>query len=488
MSGNDVAIDIGAAAQLACLLEATAPKPGNVSPGVRFGDTTYEDFLASAAAIGPALGSASRPLGATILLAIQTTRRWTTANTNLGIVLLLAPLARAAAIAGEQTDSRVLDVRSLRTALSRVLAETTIDDARTAYAAIRLASPGGLGPSASQDVAGEPTITLTAAMRLAADRDGIANEYATDFHATFEIGAPTLRAARTAGLDWNDAVVETFLTLLASSPDTHIARRAGLARAEDTTRRARAVLELGGVRSPDGRAAIADLHYALRDPHNLTNPGTTADITAAAIFVDLLTGGWHCAKRRSQCSIAVSIAYRSRRTTWSSRRRTSSRSPAIAARRCTATTTACASSSKARSTLKAGTCSTSSRSSASCASCATRFDHKVLLAVENPHLQIAEQGDSVTVAYDNKPRYVFPKRDCALLPVPNTTVEMLAELLTGQLQASVVAGRRQIHLGDRDGGRGELRPVGDVPTSSLAGIGVRVRGQSPIAEHRLLEF
>ena len=65
------------------------------------------------------------------------------------------------------------------------------------------------------------------------------------------------------------------------------------------------------------------------------------------------------------------------------------------------------------------------------------IDHKVLLPLENSHLQIAEQGESVTVAYHNKPRYVFPKRDCALLPVPNTTVEMLAELLTGQLQAEL---------------------------------------------------
>jgi len=65
------------------------------------------------------------------------------------------------------------------------------------------------------------------------------------------------------------------------------------------------------------------------------------------------------------------------------------------------------------------------------------IDHKVLLAIQNPHLQIAEQGDSVTVAYDNTPRYVFPKRDCALLPMPNTTVEMLAEYLTDQLRAAL---------------------------------------------------
>ena len=62
------------------------------------------------------------------------------------------------------------------------------------------------------------------------------------------------------------------------------------------------------------------------------------------------------------------------------------------------------------------------------------IDHKVLIALENPKLQVAECGDSVTVAYEGKPRYVFPKADCALLPVPNTTAEMLAELLTDRFR------------------------------------------------------
>ena len=65
------------------------------------------------------------------------------------------------------------------------------------------------------------------------------------------------------------------------------------------------------------------------------------------------------------------------------------------------------------------------------------IDHKVLLATENPKLKVAEQGDSVTVAYEGQPRYVFPRVDCALLPVPNTTVEMLAELLTGRFRAEI---------------------------------------------------
>src|SRR5687767_12772288 len=90
------AADVAAAAQLACLLEASAPKPGNVCPGRHFADVRYEDFLASAVAIGgPFAGAAGRPLGATVRLAVEATSQWTRTNTNLGIVLLLAPLVRA---------------------------------------------------------------------------------------------------------------------------------------------------------------------------------------------------------------------------------------------------------------------------------------------------------------------------------------------------------------------------------------------------------
>jgi triphosphoribosyl-dephospho-CoA synthase len=281
--GTDVAV----AAQLACLLEASAPKPGNVSPGRHFADARYEDFLASAAAIGePLAGAATRPLGATVRLAIDATARWTRSNTNLGIVLLLAPLARAALLS---TD--------LRSTLRGVLESATVDDARDVYAAIRRAGPGGLGTVESQDVAAEPDVTLLGAMRLASDRDGIAREYVTAFATTFGTGAPSLEQARGDGLSWDDAVVETFLTLLAAAPDTHVARRAGEAAAIEVSRRARAAVGEGGVRSPAGRRAIDELDRWLRDSRNLNNPGTTADLTAAAIFVVLLRGGWHETRR-----------------------------------------------------------------------------------------------------------------------------------------------------------------------------------------------
>jgi triphosphoribosyl-dephospho-CoA synthase len=269
------------AAQLACLLEASAPKPGNVSPGRHFSDTRYEDFLASAAAIGPAMEEAGvQPIGKTIRRAVEATAGWARTNTNLGIVLLLAPLARAAVDRGSG---------DLRQALRALLELTTIDDARDVYAAIRTAAPGGLGRVSSEDVADEPAVTLLEAMRLAADRDRIAGEYTTGFEVTFAAAYPALAAARRDGLSWDDAIVETYLTLLARYPDTHIARRAGARLAADVTVRASAVLEAGGVRTPGGRRAIEVFDRGLRDPAHRANPGTTADLTTAGIFVLLVT-------------------------------------------------------------------------------------------------------------------------------------------------------------------------------------------------------
>ena len=276
--------DVAAAAQFACLLEASAPKPGNVSPFASFRDATYEDFLASAAAIGPTFAAAGeQALGATIRAAVEATARWAPSNTNLGLVLLLAPLARAALRPGLET---------LRAQLASTLADTTVADARDAYAAIRTAAPGGLGRASEQDVADTPTATLREAMALARDRDAIAREYATDFEATFGVGAPALRRALSDGFGWRDGVVEAYLTLLAAAPDTHIARKLGSDAAGTVQRRARAVLDAGGVRTMPGREATAALDRELRDEANTLNPGATADLTGASIYVVLLEGGW----------------------------------------------------------------------------------------------------------------------------------------------------------------------------------------------------
>ena len=138
-----------------------------------------------------------------------------------------------------------------------------------------------------------PTVTLREAMALAAERDAVAREYITRFALTFEVGAPALADARRRGLNWSDATVECFLALLAAVPDTHVARKLGRAEAERVSARARAVVAAGATATPEGRAELAAFDAELRDSRNMRNPGTTADLTCAALFVVILEGGWN---------------------------------------------------------------------------------------------------------------------------------------------------------------------------------------------------
>ena len=273
---------VAAAAQLACLLEVSAEKPGNVTPTHSFCDMRYEDFLRSAVAFGPEMAQAgTRTVGETVQAAIAATRRWTQANTNLGIVLLFAPLARAALAGG--TD--------LRTNLKKVLRGLTIADAQAVYTAIRLASPGGLDNRVDHDVRTEPTVTLREAMASAVARDKIAAEYLSDYAITFEQGLPVLKSVLAKGVTTRLAIVQTYLELLAATPDTLIARKRGLAMAQFVSDEARQVLICGGVFSARGLDAITILDAYLRQAaDNQLNPGTTADLVAAALFVALLEG------------------------------------------------------------------------------------------------------------------------------------------------------------------------------------------------------
>jgi triphosphoribosyl-dephospho-CoA synthase len=278
------AADVAAGAQLACVLEVSAEKPGNITPTHDFHDTSYEEMVRSAIAIGPELARAEgRGVGATVLGVVEASRRASRANTNLGIALLLAPLARAAL--GPPAGGV-----SLRAGLRAVLASLDLEDARAAYAAIRLAGAGGLGEAAREDVRAEPTVGLREAMAQAADRDRVAAEYVSDFALTFETGLPALGAALDAGLRPRDAVVELFLVLLDDRPDTLIARKRGARAAAEVSAQASRVLAAGGPRTEAGRRGLDELAAALRDPRNELNPGTTADLVAATLFVAVLGG------------------------------------------------------------------------------------------------------------------------------------------------------------------------------------------------------
>jgi triphosphoribosyl-dephospho-CoA synthase len=272
-------LSTGTLAQLACLLEATARKPGNVHPWEDFEDTTFLDFALSALAIGPALDrAAGRGVGAMVLDAVASTRRVVATNTNLGMVLLLAPLA---AVAREVP---------LREGVADVLSATTVDDARLVYRAIRLARPGGLGQATEQDVTAEPTQTLVDVMALAADRDTVARQYANSFGEVFDVGVPALRGALAAGRPLETAVIATHLRLLAEVPDTLIARKCGPDESREAARRAADVLRDGWPDSTTGILSCARLDRWLRARGHARNPGTTADLVAAALFVCLRDG------------------------------------------------------------------------------------------------------------------------------------------------------------------------------------------------------
>ena len=271
---------VAGAAQLACVLEVSAEKPGNITPRHDFHDTTYEDMVRSAIAVGPELARAGeRGVGDTVLAVVQASRRAARANTNLGIALLLAPLAKAALSGGP-----------LRGRLAQTLGALDVADARAAYEAIRLAGAGGLRERVEHDVRSEPTVGLREAMASAAARDAIAAEYVSDFALTFETAVPALAAAVNDGLSEREAIVELHLKLLDAAPDTLIARKRGAEAAAQVSAGARGVLAAGGVRTPGGRGALRSFDASLREPGNALNPGTTADVVTATLFVALLEG------------------------------------------------------------------------------------------------------------------------------------------------------------------------------------------------------
>jgi triphosphoribosyl-dephospho-CoA synthase len=268
-------LTLGTCATIACIWEATAAKPGNVYRGADFDDLTYADFLTSATVIGPVIDRTPElGVGATILAAVAATRAAVATNTNLGMVLLIAPLA--AVPGGAPLSERV----------ESVLAALTYEDACAVYEAIPLSQPGGMGEVAEADVNQPPPagLTLRAAMALAAERDLIARQYVNGFVEVFRT-ADRIEAHVADGQPLGEAIVLAFLELLAEEPDSLIARKGGLESAQEVSQHAATILASRRHGADAFHAMRAEYDFWLRADGHRRNPGTTADVIAAALFV-----------------------------------------------------------------------------------------------------------------------------------------------------------------------------------------------------------
>ena len=313
MSSNcDKAQYISRCLELAILLEVSADKPGNVNFVAGFEGTRVEHFLASAVAAGPSFQEAAYRginvsekklavdkvgLGELIKFAVKDISLWQKGgNTLLGTIMLFEPIAVAAGMTPTKEDFK-FDFTELRKNIDLTVKATTAQDSVKLYEAIDIANPSGLNGAPDLNVKDphskerliKENVTLFKVFEIAKGYDDVCREWVYNYPITFDLAYPYLMK-QLKSKDMKTAIVNTFLKVLAEYPDTFIARKVGLERSREVSLGARKVLELGGVESPEGKKSLAAFDKKLRRAGNDYNPGTTADITAAALALCTLSG------------------------------------------------------------------------------------------------------------------------------------------------------------------------------------------------------
>jgi triphosphoribosyl-dephospho-CoA synthase len=267
--------ELRAAYEDACRAEIRALKPGNVHVFADGHEMSAEHFYISASVSSAPLTDPDLPVGRRILEAVRATRAAVNTNTNLGIILLCAPLIRAAEMPGGD----------LRDNLGKVLDGLDLADTAAVFEAIVLASPGGLGAADTHDVRDAPKAGLLEAMQEAAGRDRIARQYVTRYDDVFAVGLATLEAATVRGESGMWPTVFAYMAFLARFQDSHVARRHGAEIARTVQEEAAAVsASLGSTHEEATRIALLiDLDRNLKQ--RAINPGTSADLTVASLLV-----------------------------------------------------------------------------------------------------------------------------------------------------------------------------------------------------------
>jgi len=298
--------------ELAMLLEVSAAKPGNVNLARGFEGKRVEHFLTSAVAAASSFEEAARRgiavsekklsvsdvgMGQIIKECAADINAWQKGgNTLLGTVMLLVPIGVAAGMTPTE-ENFDFELARLRENLKLTVESTTAEDAVHLYEAIDVAKPSGLGGVPDLDVNDpasktrilEENISLYEVFKIAASYDDICSEWVNNYAITFDLAYPFLMQ-QLKHRDLNVAIVHTFLKILSEHPDTFIARKVGVERAREISVNAKKILELGGLETSKGRASVLEFDRKLRETGNKLNPGTTADLTAAALALCTLSG------------------------------------------------------------------------------------------------------------------------------------------------------------------------------------------------------
>ena len=312
MSNFEKAKHISKCLELAILLEVSANKPGNVNFVVGFEGTRIEHFLASAVAakehFEKAAGQGVRVLdkeiqpsgigvGKIIRNCAADVQEWQKGgNTLIGTIMLFVPIAAAAGMTPMQkANSFNLDL--LRENIGIVTKSTTSEDAVGVYEAIEIAKPSGLNKAPDLDVKDprskqrllDENVSLYRVFEIAAGYDDVCSEFVNNFPIAFELAYPYLMS-QMENSDLETAIIHTFLKVLSEHPDSFVARKVGLEKTRNISLDAKKILELGGVKTVEGRKSIHEFDRKLREFGNLYNPGTTADITAVGLALCTLSG------------------------------------------------------------------------------------------------------------------------------------------------------------------------------------------------------
>ena len=263
----------------ACSKDVEVIKPGNVNIDYPHSDTTAYDFLRSAHDSCKSLFKQDFSLGERIYYSVSDSRKNTKVNTNLGILLLIAPIIHSLLHSTKTT---------FRSALKDVIKTSQISDTNLLCRAINFVNPGGLGEKERMSTNSLPRVTLKTIMDKSANYDRLSYQYSTGYSDILDFIVPRIIEHK-KNIENTDFLLSlVFLEILSEIPDTHISRKFNEKIAKKTSNEACDLIKIINTERSRKKALsrICQLDYEYKNKG--INPGTTADLLLSGVMIERL--------------------------------------------------------------------------------------------------------------------------------------------------------------------------------------------------------